>query len=155
MLRGGQELLAAQLIRAFADIFADSGLPLQLRPYEVLVTSNRTALIELVPDSLSIHQARPLDGLGFRVQALWVQGAGHLDRTALIELVPDRCPYHQARPLDALGFRVQASGVQGAGASYHAAFLEFVPNSLSTHRARTCALSSQHGTECCLCVTSK
>lgn len=56
----GQELLAAQLIRAFADIFADSGLPLQLRPYEVLVTSNRTALIELVPDSLSIHQASPL-----------------------------------------------------------------------------------------------
>ncbi len=53
-----QELLAAQLIRAFADIFADSGLPLQLRPYEVLVTSNRTALIELVPDSLSVHQAR-------------------------------------------------------------------------------------------------
>ena len=59
MLRGEQELLAAQLIRAFADIFADSGLPLQLRPYEVLVTSNRTALIQLVPDSLSIHQARP------------------------------------------------------------------------------------------------
>ncbi|KAK9837506.1 hypothetical protein WJX81_007387 [Elliptochloris bilobata] len=53
-----QELLAAQLIRAFADIFADSGLPLQLRPYEVLVTSNRTALIELVPDSLSIHQIK-------------------------------------------------------------------------------------------------
>jgi len=53
-----QELLAAQLIRAFADIFAESGLPLQLRPYEVLVTSNRTALIELVPDSLSVHQAR-------------------------------------------------------------------------------------------------
>jgi phosphatidylinositol 4-kinase len=50
-----QELLAAQLIQAFADIFRECSLPLYLRPYEVLVTSNRTALIELVPDSLSVH----------------------------------------------------------------------------------------------------
>ena len=33
----------------------EAQLPLWLRPYEVLVTSNRTALIELIPDSLSIH----------------------------------------------------------------------------------------------------
>lgn len=50
-----QELLAAQLIQAFAHIFSESCLPLYLRPYEVLVTSSRTALIEVVPDSLSIH----------------------------------------------------------------------------------------------------
>jgi len=50
-----QELLAAQLIHAFAHIFQESSLPLYLRPYEVLVTSSRTALIEVVPDSLSIH----------------------------------------------------------------------------------------------------
>ena len=30
-----QELLAAQLIQAFADIFSESSLPLYLRPYEV------------------------------------------------------------------------------------------------------------------------
>jgi phosphatidylinositol 4-kinase B len=33
----------------------DSGLPLWLRSYEVLVTSNRTSLIEFVPNTLSIH----------------------------------------------------------------------------------------------------
>lgn len=33
----------------------EAGLPLALRPYEVLVTSNRTALIEMVPDAPSIH----------------------------------------------------------------------------------------------------
>ena len=33
----------------------EAGLPLWLRPYEVLVTSNRTSLIELVPNTLSIH----------------------------------------------------------------------------------------------------
>lgn len=53
-----QELLAAQLIQTFADIFHDCSLPLYLRPYEVLVTSNRTALIELVPDSLSLHTVK-------------------------------------------------------------------------------------------------
>jgi len=50
-----QELLAAQLIQSFTDIFQECSLPLYLRFYEVLVTSNRTALIELVPDALSIH----------------------------------------------------------------------------------------------------
>ena len=30
-----QELLAAQLIQTFADIFAETNLPLYLRPYEV------------------------------------------------------------------------------------------------------------------------
>ncbi|KAK9814469.1 hypothetical protein WJX72_006450 [[Myrmecia] bisecta] len=53
-----QELLAMQLIRTFHDIFQDAQLPLWLHPYEVLVTSNRTALIEMVPDSLSIHSVK-------------------------------------------------------------------------------------------------
>ena len=55
-----QELLAAQLIQAFAHIFQESSLPLYVRPYEVLVTSSRTALIEVVPDSLSIHTIKVL-----------------------------------------------------------------------------------------------
>ena len=55
-----QELLAAQLIHAFAHIFQESSLPLYVRPYEVLVTSSRTALIEVVPDSLSIHTIKVL-----------------------------------------------------------------------------------------------
>ena len=33
----------------------EAGLPLWLRPYEVLVTSNRTALIEMVPNAPSLH----------------------------------------------------------------------------------------------------
>lgn len=40
-----QELLACQLVRAFSDIFAEAGLPLWVRAYDVLVTSSRTALI--------------------------------------------------------------------------------------------------------------
>ncbi|CAD7704002.1 unnamed protein product [Ostreobium quekettii] len=50
-----QELMAVQLIRSFQDIFHEAKLPLWLRPYDVLVTSNRTALIEFIPDALSIH----------------------------------------------------------------------------------------------------
>ncbi|GIL89846.1 hypothetical protein Vretimale_19274 [Volvox reticuliferus] len=50
-----QELLALQLVRLFGDIFAEAGLPLWVRYYEVLVTSNKTALIEMVPNTLSIH----------------------------------------------------------------------------------------------------
>ncbi|CAG9460413.1 unnamed protein product [Pedinophyceae sp. YPF-701] len=50
-----QELLAVQLLRQFQDVFAEAGLPLWLRPYQVLVTSSHSALIEMVPDSLSVH----------------------------------------------------------------------------------------------------
>lgn len=53
-----QELLAVQLIRIFEDIFREAKLPLWLRPYDVLVTSNRTALIEFIPDTLSIHSIK-------------------------------------------------------------------------------------------------
>ncbi|CAD7700802.1 unnamed protein product [Ostreobium quekettii] len=53
-----QELMAVQLIRVFQDIFHEAKLPLWLRPYDVLVTSNRTALIEFIPDALSIHSIK-------------------------------------------------------------------------------------------------
>eukprot|EP00249_Psilotum_nudum_P024190 c29117_g1_i1 orf=1076-3994(-) len=50
-----QELMAVQLVSHFYDIFQEAGLPLWLRPYEVLVTSSYTALIETIADTASIH----------------------------------------------------------------------------------------------------
>jgi phosphatidylinositol 4-kinase len=46
----------------------EAGLPLWLRPYEVLCTSNNTSLIELVPNTLSLHaiKARSLPGTSLR-----------------------------------------------------------------------------------------
>ncbi|KAH9669048.1 phosphatidylinositol 4-kinase beta 1 [Citrus sinensis] len=49
-----QEHLAVQLISHFYDIFQEAGLPLWLRPYEVLVTSSYTALIETIYDTVVI-----------------------------------------------------------------------------------------------------
>ncbi|KAL8159126.1 hypothetical protein V2J09_000663 [Rumex salicifolius] len=53
-----QEHLAVQLISHFYDIFQEAGLPIWLRPYEVLVTSSYTALIETIPDTASIHSIK-------------------------------------------------------------------------------------------------
>eukprot|EP00963_Diacronema_lutheri_P012856 scaffold2044_cov305-Pavlova_lutheri.AAC.6 len=53
-----QELLAVQLVQQFDFIFKEAGLPLWVRPYEVLVTSSHTALIETVPDAISIHSLK-------------------------------------------------------------------------------------------------
>ncbi|GBG82219.1 hypothetical protein CBR_g34503 [Chara braunii] len=53
-----QEHLAMQLISHFHDIFGEAGLPLWLRPYEVLVTSSHTALIETIPNAVSIHAVK-------------------------------------------------------------------------------------------------
>ncbi|KAK9162615.1 hypothetical protein Syun_003517 [Stephania yunnanensis] len=53
-----QEHLAVQLVSHFYDIFQEAGLPLWLRPYEVLVTSSYTALIETIPNTASIHSIK-------------------------------------------------------------------------------------------------
>ncbi|KAK4764162.1 hypothetical protein SAY87_013600 [Trapa incisa] len=53
-----QDHLAVQLISHFYDIFQEAGLPLWLRPYEVLVTSSYTALIETIPDTASLHSIK-------------------------------------------------------------------------------------------------
>ena len=49
-----QELLATQLINHFQAIFKESNLPLWLKSYEILVISAKSALIEVIPDALSI-----------------------------------------------------------------------------------------------------
>ncbi|CAL0306660.1 unnamed protein product [Lupinus luteus] len=53
-----QEHLAVQLISHFYDIFQEAGLPLWLRPYEVLCTSSYTALIETISDTASLHSIK-------------------------------------------------------------------------------------------------
>ncbi|XP_008808468.2 phosphatidylinositol 4-kinase beta 1 isoform X2 [Phoenix dactylifera] len=53
-----QEHLAVQLVSHFYDIYQEAGLPLWLRPYEVLVTSSYAALIETIPDTASIHSIK-------------------------------------------------------------------------------------------------
>lgn len=53
-----QEHLAVQLVAHFYDIYQEAGLPLWLRPYEVIVTSAYTALIETIPDTASIHSVK-------------------------------------------------------------------------------------------------
>ncbi|KFM29056.1 Phosphatidylinositol 4-kinase beta 1 [Auxenochlorella protothecoides] len=72
------ELLAMQLIDAFHDIFREARLPLTLHPYEVLVTSNRTALIELVPNAPSVHAVKGAcpPGTSLRDHFLERYGAG-------------------------------------------------------------------------------
>ncbi|KAI8469708.1 MAG: hypothetical protein J3K34DRAFT_459251 [Monoraphidium minutum] len=58
-----QEALALQLIREFGAIWAEAGLPLWLRPFDAVVTSDDTALIELIPDALSIHTIKARSGM--------------------------------------------------------------------------------------------
>jgi len=49
-----QELMAMQLIKRFDDIFKAAGLPLQLRYYQILITSASSGLIEFLPNTNSI-----------------------------------------------------------------------------------------------------
>lgn len=52
-----QEALAMQLIQTFDDIFRKT-LPLKLRPYNVLVTSPTSGVIETVPNATSIDSLK-------------------------------------------------------------------------------------------------
>ena len=49
-----QESLTMQLIKMMSDIFQSANLNLQLRTYEIIITSRTSGLIELIPDSISI-----------------------------------------------------------------------------------------------------
>ena len=80
-----QELLAVQLMYTFQSIFQDAGLPLWVRPYQVLVTSGLSSFIETVPNALSIHaiKARSPQGTSLRdhFAALYIEGSAEF-RTA-------------------------------------------------------------------------
>ena len=49
-----QELLIMQLIKKFDEIFKQLKLPLKLHPYEIIITSNNSGLIEFIPNTISI-----------------------------------------------------------------------------------------------------
>lgn len=49
-----QELMAMQLIRRFQEVFQEAGIPLKLKPYEILITSSSSGLIEYLPNTISI-----------------------------------------------------------------------------------------------------
>lgn len=53
-----QELLAMQLIHAFQRAFDAESLPLWLKPYQVVPVSRKSALIQLLPDAVSIHSIK-------------------------------------------------------------------------------------------------
>ena len=49
-----QEVMTMQLIKKYDEIFKSENIPLKLHPYEIIITSNSTGLIEFIPDSISI-----------------------------------------------------------------------------------------------------
>ena len=80
-----QELLAMQLITAFHEIFQEARLRLYLRPYEVLVTSNRTALIEMVPNAPSIHAIKSKYPPGVSLREHFVAKHGPPGSTSMVK----------------------------------------------------------------------
>ena len=57
-----QESLTMQLIKMMADIFKSSNINLQLRTYEIIITSRTSGLIEFIPDSISIDDLKKKTG---------------------------------------------------------------------------------------------
>ena len=49
-----QELLAMQLIKFFDKIFKEEKIPLHLHPYEILITSSSSGLLEFLENTSSI-----------------------------------------------------------------------------------------------------
>ena len=49
-----QEVMTMQLIKKFNEIFKKANLPLHLHPYEIVITSSQSGLIEFLPDTISI-----------------------------------------------------------------------------------------------------
>ncbi|OIW19985.1 hypothetical protein TanjilG_31862 [Lupinus angustifolius] len=58
IVKSGDDCRQEHLAIIMPDIFQEAGLPLWLRPYEVLCTSSYTALIETIPDTASLHSIK-------------------------------------------------------------------------------------------------
>ena len=50
-----QEVMAMQLIKRLQQIFRRTSHKLYLRPYEILITSSSSAVIEFMPDTISVN----------------------------------------------------------------------------------------------------
>ena len=48
-----QEVMTMQLIKKYDEIFKSENIPFKLHPYEIIITSNSTGLIEFIPDTIS------------------------------------------------------------------------------------------------------
>ena len=53
-----QELLAMQLIKKFNQIFTNANIPLKLHPYEILITSSSSGLLEFLHNTNSIDSIK-------------------------------------------------------------------------------------------------
>ena len=53
-----QELLTLQLIKKFKMIFVSAGFHLKLFPYEILITSKESGLMEFLPNTISVDQLK-------------------------------------------------------------------------------------------------
>ena len=53
-----QELLALQLIKKFKVIFDNAKINLKLYPYEILITSKESGIMEFLPNTLSVDQIK-------------------------------------------------------------------------------------------------
>ena len=50
--------MTMQLIKRFHEIFKAAEIPLKLRPYEILITSQNSGLIEFLPNTISIDSLK-------------------------------------------------------------------------------------------------
>jgi phosphatidylinositol 4-kinase len=55
-----QELMVLQLIKRCQEIFNQANLPLKLGVYEILITSEKSGMIEVLPDTASIDQIKKM-----------------------------------------------------------------------------------------------
>jgi len=57
--------MTMQIIKRFHEIFIAAEIPLRPRPYEILITSQNSGLIEFMPNTISI------DGLKKKINHSW------------------------------------------------------------------------------------
>jgi hypothetical protein len=63
-----QEALAVQMIIHINDIFKEAQLPLKLRPFNILITSSISGIVELVPDTQSVDSLKKMPNF---VSLIW------------------------------------------------------------------------------------
>ena len=75
-----QELMVSQILKELKSIWAEECLPLWIRPYNIIVTSDDCGMIEPVTDAISLHQIKKNSGLSLKEYFLKEFGSSNSEK---------------------------------------------------------------------------
>lgn len=88
-----QELMCIQLIKRCQEIFAESSLDLKLNTYEIMITSENSGIIEVLPNTCSVDQIKKWFNQNFTLKQIFLKVFGSSFEEAQMNFIQSLAAY--------------------------------------------------------------